>query len=213
MLVGELIQWNDERGFGFIAGDDGARYFVHISNIGRIVTRPRIGDRLSFRPGPGRDGRPAALSASILGANPIPPRQVLRRGLPAEKFRLDRRLPLALVLAAGLVFAGTSGTISWLVLCLYLGMGAVSFALYGLDKGFAEKGHWRISEVTLLGCDLALGILGGLTAQAVFRHKTRKGGYVASTLVIAAVHLLWIGGLALGYIEGAALLNGLSAVL
>lgn len=40
MLSGELVQWNDERGFGFIAGGDGKRYFVHISSIDRIANRP-----------------------------------------------------------------------------------------------------------------------------------------------------------------------------
>ncbi|MDB5536778.1 MAG: cold-shock protein, partial [Devosia sp.] len=54
---GELIEWNDERGFGFIRPDGGnERLFVHISQIGRIATRPQLGDRVSYVIGRGRDG-------------------------------------------------------------------------------------------------------------------------------------------------------------
>ncbi|QYO76891.1 cold-shock protein [Devosia salina] len=44
--TGQLVQWNDERGFGFIEGSDGGRHFVHISAIGRIChATPHWGPR------------------------------------------------------------------------------------------------------------------------------------------------------------------------
>lgn len=48
---GELVQWNDGRGFGFIRDNDGERYFVHISEIRKVETRPQQGARVSFDPG------------------------------------------------------------------------------------------------------------------------------------------------------------------
>ena len=92
---GELVQWNDARGFGFIAGDDGVRYFVHISSIARIINRPRAGDRVRFSPVYDRQGRPNARAVAINGANPRPTRETLQRGLPVEKPPLDWRMPLA----------------------------------------------------------------------------------------------------------------------
>jgi cold shock CspA family protein len=59
---GKLTQWDDDRGFGFIAGDDGQRNFVHISGIKRSAIRPQPGDRVTYVPGSGKDGRPAATS-------------------------------------------------------------------------------------------------------------------------------------------------------
>lgn len=201
MLAGELVQWNDERGFGFIAGDDGKRYFVHVSSIGRMVNRPRAGDWVSFAPGIGRDGRPAAINVKINGANPRATRAVLRRGLAPLPRKSDWRLPLALLLAISIFVATVLGRMPWEVSLAYAGMGLVSFILYSLDKNRAKTGQWRVSEVTLLGVDLCLGLIGGLLAQALLRHKTRKPGYVATTLVIALVHLLWLAGFVTGLIR------------
>ena len=63
--TGELIEWNDDRGFGFVQPLTGAKLFVHISAFERSVRRPKVGDRLAFRRGPGKDGRPAVIAAQI----------------------------------------------------------------------------------------------------------------------------------------------------
>lgn len=199
MLRGELVQWNDSRGFGFILADSGERYFVHISNIGRIATRPRQGDFVSFAPAKGQDGRLQARSVSILGANPKPTLAQMRRGaeMPA---RSTWRLPLAGLMVVLIVVGLLLGRLPWPLAALYALMGMISFFAYGRDKQFAETGQWRITEVTLLGLDLCFGVVGGLLGQDVFRHKTRKPGYVATTLLISGVHLLWIAGFAVGFI-------------
>lgn len=201
MLRGQLTQWNDDRGFGFIAGDDGQRYFVHISEISRINTRPRQGDEVTFKSGRGRDGRPQAQSVKIAGANPRATREILQRGAAPKSTGLDWRLPVALGLAALLAAGFLLGGISWELPAIYAVMGLVSLLNYRLDKHFAETGQWRTSEATLLTIDLCCGIIGGLVAQALFRHKTRKASYVATTWVLVLVHALWLGGLAFGFIQ------------
>jgi uncharacterized membrane protein YsdA (DUF1294 family) len=47
------------------------------------------------------------------------------------------------------------------------------FAMY-LDKQRAKKGKWRIPESELLLVGLIGGGMGGLLAQQLFHHKTRK---------------------------------------
>lgn len=200
MQRGELVQWNDERGFGFIETDDGKRYFVHISRIGRIATRPRAGDLVSFSTAIGKDGRMEARSVSIRGANPKPTMAQLRRGTEAPA-RFGWRLPLAGVLAFLIVVGVLVGNLPLLLGGLYAVLGAVSYLAYGSDKQRAESGQWRISEVTLLGLDLCFGVVGGLLGQEIFRHKTRKPGYVATTVLVAGVHFLWIAGFAFGFIS------------
>ncbi|MEO8685859.1 MAG: cold shock and DUF1294 domain-containing protein [Devosia sp.] len=199
---GELIEWNDERGFGFIRPDDGSpRLFVHISQIGRIATRPRTGDRVSFGVGPGRDGKSAATNVRIAGANPIKGR-ALARGVEVVAQHHDRiRAYLGLALLTMLAFGCLTGSVPLLLGALYLVLGMASAWLYYADKQSAEAGEWRTSEATLHSLDLAFGIIGGLLAQQIFRHKTAKRGFAAMTYIIAAVHALWLVGIVSGRIS------------
>lgn len=60
-IEGKLKQWNDDRGFGFIAPNGGGpEVFVHISAFPRDGIRPRIGERLSFEIETGADGKKQA---------------------------------------------------------------------------------------------------------------------------------------------------------
>ncbi|HFI0594855.1 TPA: DUF1294 domain-containing protein [Streptococcus suis] len=50
----------------------------------------------------------------------------------------------------------------------------VVFLVYGLDKGKARKGSYRISEKTLLLMTYVGGGLGAWAGGTHFRHKTKK---------------------------------------
>ena len=131
--------------------------------------------------------------------------------MPAAPRRLDWQAVAAASLAA-LILAGLLlGRLPLWLAVLYLAMGVLSFVLYGTDKAYAKAGQWRIGEVTLLGIDLGCGVIGGLLAQVVFRHKTRKRAYVAQSALISLVHAVWLAGLATGLIDAtelAALVSG-----
>src|SRR5262249_4697499 len=61
-LHGTLTQWNDDRGFGFIAPSKGPPdIFVHISAFPREGGRPRLNELISFETETGRDGRQRAV--------------------------------------------------------------------------------------------------------------------------------------------------------
>lgn len=196
---GELVQWNDERGFGFIAGDDGERSFVHISDIGRIATRPCAGDRVSFTLGRGSDGRPAAKEVRIAGANPLN-LEARRRGAPA---------PAAPGIGGRWVTAGfivLLALVDWLVgrapvwlPVVYLVLGLVSIAVYWFDKRAAEADRWRVSEKSLHLIDAIGGIAGGLVAQQLLRHKTSKQSFIVVTVLIAVAHVAVLASLGLGW--------------
>ncbi|WP_370736993.1 DUF1294 domain-containing protein [Streptococcus pseudoporcinus] len=50
----------------------------------------------------------------------------------------------------------------------------IVFVVYGIDKGRAIKGRWRISESTLIIIALLFGGLGAWLGAKVFHHKTQK---------------------------------------
>ena len=49
----------------------------------------------------------------------------------------------------------------------------IAFILYGLDKRYARKKQWRISEATLLTFAALYGALGAFLGMRLFRHKTK----------------------------------------
>jgi uncharacterized membrane protein YsdA (DUF1294 family) len=108
---------------------------------------------------------------------------------------------LTLLLAAGLL----RGAVPLSLGGIYLLAGMLAFSFYHHDKQAAQAGQWRVSEATLHALDLGCGIIGGLLAQERLRHKTRKPSFIAVTVVISAMHLVWLGGLALGLITPAEL--------
>jgi uncharacterized membrane protein YsdA (DUF1294 family) len=87
------------------------------------------------------------------------------------------------------------------LVAIYAVMSVISAALYFDDKRLAKTGGWRTSEARLHAIDLACGIIGGLLAQQIFRHKTAKQPFVAITWLIAAAHGLLLVGLVSGRIS------------
>ncbi len=63
-----------------------------------------------------------------------------------------------------------------------------TWVAYGLDKGRAKSGKWRIPERTLLLLALAGGSLGALAGMIMFRHKTRKPKFYISVPVMFVAH-------------------------
>jgi cold shock CspA family protein len=60
-IDGTLTKWNDDRGFGFITPTQGGtEIFAHVSAFPRDGQRPRIGERLTFEVGTGKDGKKQA---------------------------------------------------------------------------------------------------------------------------------------------------------
>jgi uncharacterized membrane protein YsdA (DUF1294 family)/cold shock CspA family protein len=76
---------------------------------------------------------------------------------------------------------------------LYVIGSIASWMFYKADKRAAERRQWRAPERRLHLADLTFGIIGGLLAQHVLRHKTYKPGFVTVTALITALHVLTLG--------------------
>ena len=70
-----------------------------------------------------------------------------------------------------------------------LGINAITFIIYGIDKLKAKKGKWRIPESTLLLLAIIGGSIGAWFGIKVWHHKTlhKKFKYGIPLIVIAQI--------------------------
>lgn len=157
-LQGKLVQWNDEKGFGFILPESSEReIFVHISSFPKSGTRPKEGMSVTFEPSRDSRGRACAVTVSVPGT----------RSLPGPVI-------VALLFFGVLGIAVSLGNVPLFLLWLYLVLSVVTFIAYAYDKSAARNGSWRVSETVLHQLSLCGGWPGGLIARHVLRHKTIK---------------------------------------
>ena len=69
MPTGKVKFFDDEKGFGFIASEDGGEVFLHVSALPAGVSTVKPGTRVEFGVADGKKG-PQALSLRILEAPP-----------------------------------------------------------------------------------------------------------------------------------------------
>lgn len=69
MPTGKVEFYNEEKGFGFIAGDDGQDVFLHATALPAGSPAPKAGTRLEFGVADGKRGL-QALSVRVLEAPP-----------------------------------------------------------------------------------------------------------------------------------------------
>jgi len=186
---GWVTGWNDERGFGFITWEGGAKKaFFHISEY-RSAERPADGHVVKFTLTTDTEGRPQA--RHVVG--PGPQRQYQR---PAGVGSLA---PVVLLVAAYFVADQIWFIPAW-VAWLYLASSAVAFVAYAFDKAWARAHKRRVSEGTLLFLGFVGGWPGAIVAQLAFRHKTQKQSFrVRFWLTVVANVLLVVVAITLGY--------------
>ena len=167
--VGRITDWNDDKGFGFVAPNGGGdRAFVHIKAFERTSPRPVSGQLISHEPRKDERGRFNATGIRLV--TPQQERHTVRRnGWP--------RKAIAALFLVALVVGWFLSKIPTIILLAYGAMSVLTFAMYGIDKSAAADNRWRTQESTLHFAGLLGGWPGALFAQDVFRHKSRKAEF------------------------------------
>ncbi|EGR3414133.1 DUF1294 domain-containing protein [Vibrio parahaemolyticus] len=158
MMKGQIVEWNDTKGYGFISSVDGkVRVFFHISSITNRGYRPKVKDSVTFDVAEDKKGRFNAENIVVQGVNGFPYTVLFGFSF------------LVAATASVTVFNGEI-----LLIPLYLVLSIFTYFMFAWDKQAAQNGSWRTSESTLHTLSLVGGWPGALLAQFQLRHKSRK---------------------------------------
>lgn len=174
---GRLVEWFDEKGYGFIQSDHDKEHkvFLHIQDFAKKGPRPLVGCALDYAVAVDSDGRIRAKDVIYLKASQTQKKFDTRiESFSKQNSNLDK-------MTIGIIFY-------WLVIFILLNVGklphfyflwlilvnALTYFAYRRDKNAVQFGLQRIPELTFH----LLAMLGGWSfawfAQQKFRHKTQK---------------------------------------
>lgn len=181
---GTIVNWNDDRGFGFIRPDAGGKeLFFHISDVSNGQRRPRENLTVTYSASRDEKGRACAVDVTFHGLVLSPD---------------DWPPAVALFFLIGVAVLSLAGILPMWVLAVYVVFSAATLLVYRSDKARAANGTWRTPEKVLHMLELAGGWPGALIAQWRYRHKTRKVSYQISFWLIVVVNLVLLALLATG---------------
>lgn len=192
--LGKVQDWNDDRGYGFIAPldpvEDGGRTFFHIRDYQQQGRRPEPGERVKYVADRQADGRWKATQV-MRAAQPV-------RNASASPGKPDHPYSRGHDLMRAALVLGYACLLGWAIRRQWLPfefvfvpalMGTLTFTAYAADKHAAQSGRWRIPETNLHLLELLCGWPGALFAQRALRHKSRKPAYRVALRAMVALNL------------------------
>jgi uncharacterized membrane protein YsdA (DUF1294 family)/cold shock CspA family protein len=164
--TGVVRVWNGDRGFGFVQRADGSDLFLHIKAFPRDSPDPEVGSTVTYEVEAQADGKLRAARA----------RQADQAYVAAIRPTSPILGALAILAFAGiyLLVELNWGPVPLWVLFAYLGVSAITFGAYAIDKSAARLKQRRVAETSLILLGMFGGWPGGILAQQLLRHKTVK---------------------------------------
>jgi uncharacterized membrane protein YsdA (DUF1294 family)/cold shock CspA family protein len=198
---GRLIEWNDDRGFGFIEPNGGGeRVFLHIKSVRGAEVRPVLGQVFNYTLGKDERGRPRVLIAETLRLAARRRAAQARQGSSA--WRLHVGIAGLFVQALWVAFLGLPAAVPAALAALNL----LTYGAYWLDKSAARAGAQRTPESHLHLLALLGGWPAALIAQRLLRHKSLKQPFLTLFWITVVINLALM--VALASPQGQAALHG-----
>lgn len=174
-LTGKIVEWNAERGFGFLQCGTN-RVFLHHREFSEHRKKIGVGDRVLFLMGTDAQGRHCAKEAAHVGNG--------------GRVRLSHFLLIGALIILPAV-AMIRYPVQWNYVGGYLlGVNAITFLIYFADKSKARKQTRRVPEARLHLLELLGGWPAAFLSQRILRHKTSKISYqIVFWLIVAAYQI------------------------
>ena len=171
-LQGKIINWNDEKGFGFVMPIGGKELFLHISSLHNSRRRPKVSQLVTYEIVQDKSGRHKAINVEYVLGSKSNQIDAIQENFSAFfiaffalffVFVMERTFHGALPMGFTLIFIGAN---------------LLAFLYYYADKTAAIKGSWRTPEDILHILSLVGGWGGAYIAQKLFRHKNKKASFL-----------------------------------
>ncbi len=186
-LKGKLVNWNEDKAFGFIAPNGGGdQIFIHKSALSNRKRTPQVNDVITFSIAKDKQGRYCAGEATFSGE-----KLNKRQGKQISQFSIY----LSVIFLGLLSAAYLLGHLPQKFVLVYFTMSVITYLAYALDKSKAQRGKWRTQESTLHLFALVGGWPGAAVAQQYLRHKSQKKAFRISfwfTVLANTGALLWL---------------------
>ena len=185
-LQGKILNWNDDKGFGFVEPTGGGeKAFVHIKYFSNRTRRPVNGDPIIFEVVREKDNRYKATNVKFADEKGFNKRS-------NADSRSTCGIYFILIFSGAILASIYNGKLPIIFAGLYVLMSMLTFIAYAIDKSAAQNGRSRTKEKTLHLLSLIGGWPGAFFAQYMLRHKSIKKEF---KLIYKATVLLNIGAL------------------
>ncbi|MFB2538235.1 DUF1294 domain-containing protein [Acinetobacter sp. c3-l95] len=200
---GRLIEWHDDKGYGFVEtlGESKdsvkSRVFLHIKNFERQGPRPIVGCVVDYELSIDSQSRPQAVKVRYVKANQVRQSNATKNSPPinnvtsihGKTWLRPAYIAMAVYWVSVLVLAFYHLLPPFTILSLSL-INSYSYWLYHKDKQAAMSGIQRVPEQHLLLCAVLGGWSASLLAQQHFHHKTVKQPFQRHFQLASVAHCL-----------------------
>jgi len=185
--IGTVLDWHDEKGFGFIAPKSGGKkVFFHINDYSHRHKRPLKNLKVQYFLSTDQKGRHCAIDVA-------PIRGHKNNGYEVRQKLLS--LTIFFLFSTALYFLYSFNKIPLEIVYVYGVSSILSFMMYAKDKNAAEVGKWRTPESTLHLLSIVGGWPSAKIAQSFLRHKSKKMSFRVTYWVTVCINcsaLYWL---------------------
>jgi len=184
---GEITDWKDDLGYGFVAPNGGGqKVFVHIKQFSKASPRPINGDLITYELSTDQKKRTFAKNIAFVR------RRIIQNSLNKNS---TLGVKFSVIFLAILALTVLVGKTPLAILMIYLALSTITFINYALDKSAAKNSRQRTPESQLHLLSLLGGWPGATVAQSILRHKSVKKEFQAIfcvTIIINCAVITWL---------------------
>ena len=195
---GRLIEWFDDKGYGFIQPNDSTkdRVFLHIKDFARPGPRPIVGCALEYLIILDERGRYRAQQVTYLKASQVKtkPKKAKDNVVRMPK-KISAMQILCIVYILALAILSAIGLLKGMALLAISLVNVATYWFYAQDKEAAQLGKRRVPENTLHILSFFGGWPAAWLAQQRLRHKTQKQPFrqiYFCTIAFNILLILWL---------------------